>query len=127
GSTRARPRPSRRTTCWSGARSIGPSTWSPGSPRSRTSRPSERSGRSAGETASSSGDAIRDDLRPVAAVGPVPLAVVQVVAEADRRERKPDVVAQDVQRGAPPRVAPRPGGGQDLLEAQPDLDPQRAR
>src|SRR5207249_4866742 len=118
---RARPRRSRRTTCWSAARSIGPSTWSPGSPRSRTTRPSGPSARSTGETASSSGGAIRDGSRPVPAVGPVPLAVVWIVAKADRGERPPDVVAREVERVAPPRVAGDAEIAQDLLEVQADL------
>src|SRR4030095_6520864 len=63
----------------------------------------------------------REGSREVSAVGPVPLAVVQIVAKADRGERPSDVVAREVEHVAPPRVTGDFEILQDLLEVQTDL------
>src|SRR6266853_1649282 len=59
---------------------------------------------------------------PVSVVRPDPLVVVQVVSETDRRERKPEVVEDDVQAVAPPRVPLHPEVVQDDLEVEADLE-----
>ena len=48
--------------------------------------------------------------------------MVQVVAEADRRERKPEVVEDDVETVAPPRVALHAEVVEDDLEIEADLE-----
>jgi hypothetical protein len=48
--------------------------------------------------------------------------VVQIVLESDRGEWESDVVEDDMEAVAPPRVAPHPKGIQDLLEVQANLE-----
>ena len=56
----------------------------------------------------------------------MPLAVAQVVAHSYRGEREPDVVTEEMERVAPPRVPPHADVVQDPLEVQTDLEAELA-
>src|SRR5262245_8522631 len=60
--------------------------------------------------------------RVVPGVVSPPFLVVQIITEPDGRERQSYVVGEEVQRVAPPGVAPHPDVVQDGLQVQADLE-----
>src|SRR5215470_7524154 len=80
------------------------------------------SGPGAGFRSAVMGQPLSARRESVAVVRPRPLVVVQVVPDADRGERKPEVVEDDVQAVSPPGLARHAQVVEDHLEVETDLE-----